>query len=123
SCESGICSTCRTRLISGEADHRDDVLTPAEKAANSHIMICISRAKPGETLVLDLYAVFHPPWCASLLDVTAWKAGGFETRPYAARPFRRGGFQTGPGGWEGLETCGLACAGRSGRTCWPTRMP
>lgn len=54
SCESGICSTCRTRLISGEADHRDDVLTPTEREANSHIMICISRAKPGETLVLDL---------------------------------------------------------------------
>ena len=54
SCESGICSTCRTRLISGLADHRDEVLTPAEKAANSHIMICTSRAQPGETLVLDL---------------------------------------------------------------------
>ena len=54
SCESGICSTCRTRLISGYADHRDDVLTPAEKEEHSHIMICTSRAQPGETLVLDL---------------------------------------------------------------------
>jgi ferredoxin-NADP reductase/(2Fe-2S) ferredoxin len=54
SCESGICSTCRTRLISGYADHRDDVLTPTEKEIHSHIMICTSRAQPGETLILDL---------------------------------------------------------------------
>ena len=51
SCESGTCGTCRTRLLSGEAEHRDLVLTAAEHATN--IMICVSRAKSGE-LVLDL---------------------------------------------------------------------
>jgi vanillate O-demethylase ferredoxin subunit len=54
SCEAGICSTCETRLISGKADHRDDILTAADKAANGKIMICVSRAEPGQTLVLDL---------------------------------------------------------------------
>jgi len=54
SCEAGICSTCETGLISGKADHRDDILTAADKAANRKIMICVSRAQPGETLVLDL---------------------------------------------------------------------
>jgi phthalate 4,5-dioxygenase reductase subunit len=51
SCESGTCGSCRTRLLSGEAEHRDLVLTEAEQASN--IMICVSRARSGE-LVLDL---------------------------------------------------------------------
>jgi phthalate 4,5-dioxygenase reductase component len=52
SCESGTCGTCKTRLISGEADHRDLVLADFEKATN--IMICVSRARDGGELVLDL---------------------------------------------------------------------
>ncbi|MEH6526436.1 MAG: PDR/VanB family oxidoreductase [Sneathiella sp.] len=51
SCESGSCGTCRTTLISGNADHRDLVLTDMEKETS--IMICVSRAKNGE-LVLDI---------------------------------------------------------------------
>ncbi len=54
SCEDGICSTCRTRLLGGVAEHRDDVLSDSEKAENSAVMICISRAKAGEKLILDL---------------------------------------------------------------------
>ncbi len=54
SCEDGLCSTCRTRLLGGRAEHRDEVLSAREKAANTSIMTCISRAMPGETLVLDL---------------------------------------------------------------------
>jgi phthalate 4,5-dioxygenase reductase subunit len=50
SCESGTCGTCRTKLIEGEADHRDLVLTEAERG--SQIMICVSRAKTPE-LVID----------------------------------------------------------------------
>lgn len=51
SCESGTCSTCRTGLLAGTADHRDMVLMPEE--AGTQIMICVSRALSPE-LVLDL---------------------------------------------------------------------
>lgn len=51
SCESGTCGTCKTKLISGEVDHRDMVLMDHEQ--QDHIMICVSRAKDGD-LVLDL---------------------------------------------------------------------
>ncbi len=51
SCESGTCGSCRTTLLSGEAEHRDMVLTDDDKA--TQIMVCVSRAKSPE-LVLDL---------------------------------------------------------------------
>jgi phthalate 4,5-dioxygenase reductase component len=51
SCESGSCGTCRTRLLEGEAEHRDLVLEEHERAR--HIMICVSRAR-AQKLVLDL---------------------------------------------------------------------
>lgn len=51
SCESGTCGSCRTGLISGEAEHRDMVLSDEDK--EHHIMVCVSRAKSAE-LVLDL---------------------------------------------------------------------
>jgi phthalate 4,5-dioxygenase reductase subunit len=49
SCESGTCGTCRTTLLSGEADHRDLVLMDDEKA--SQIMICVSRARSPEIVI------------------------------------------------------------------------
>jgi phthalate 4,5-dioxygenase reductase subunit len=49
SCESGTCGTCRTRLIAGEADHRDLVLMGDEKAGQ--IMICVSRARSPEIVI------------------------------------------------------------------------
>ena len=51
SCESGTCGSCRTRLVGGEADHRDMVLSDDERA--QQIMVCVSRAVSAE-LVLDL---------------------------------------------------------------------
>ena len=54
SCEDGLCSCCQTRLLGGRAEHRDHVLSSAEKAADETIMICVSRAAAGETLILDL---------------------------------------------------------------------
>ena len=50
SCESGTCGTCRTRLLEGEADHRDLVLTESERF--EQIMICVSRARSPK-LVID----------------------------------------------------------------------
>lgn len=51
SCESGTCGSCKVRLCSGEADHRDLVLREDEK--QTQIMVCVSRAKT-DALVLDL---------------------------------------------------------------------
>ncbi|MDO9402953.1 MAG: PDR/VanB family oxidoreductase [Polaromonas sp.] len=51
SCESGTCGSCRTGLLSGEADHRDFVLD--EDEYDREIMICVSRAKTAE-LELDI---------------------------------------------------------------------
>jgi dimethylamine monooxygenase subunit B len=43
-CRSGVCGECRTPLAGGRADHRDLVLSAAEKAAGHWIMPCVSRA-------------------------------------------------------------------------------
>jgi phthalate 4,5-dioxygenase reductase component len=50
SCETGTCGTCRTKLLAGEADHRDLVL--AEHERKNTIMICVSRAR-GEEITID----------------------------------------------------------------------
>ena len=52
-CEEGVCGTCETRILAGEADHRDMLLSAAERAANRSMMICCSRAKSAR-LELDL---------------------------------------------------------------------
>ena len=51
-CTRGTCGTCRVGLVSGKVDHRDEVLDDDEK--ESFLQVCVSRAMPGETLVLDL---------------------------------------------------------------------
>jgi ferredoxin-NADP reductase len=53
SCKEGVCGTCETTVIEGIPDHRDLVLSKAEQAANTTMMICCSGCK-GEKLVLDL---------------------------------------------------------------------
>jgi len=53
SCEQGICGTCEVRVLAGTPDHRDLVLSDAEKAANDRMMICCSGAQSA-TLVIDL---------------------------------------------------------------------
>lgn len=50
SCESGTCGTCRTRLVSGEVEHRDLVLTELER--RQYMMPCVSRAA-GDEIELD----------------------------------------------------------------------
>ena len=51
SCESGTCGTCKTRLVEGDVEHRDQVLMDEER--NDYIMICVSRAQQGN-LTLEL---------------------------------------------------------------------
>lgn len=53
SCREGTCGTCETPVVEGEVDHRDSVLTPGEQAANTAMMICVSRAACPR-LVLEL---------------------------------------------------------------------
>ncbi len=53
SCRKGICGTCETAVIDGVIDHRDQVLTPHERAGGRTMMICVSRSK-GTQLVLDI---------------------------------------------------------------------
>ncbi|NBF13206.1 PDR/VanB family oxidoreductase [Pseudomonas sp. Fl4BN1] len=53
SCREGVCGSCETRVLEGEIDHRDGVLTKAERAANRSMMVCVSGCK-SQRLVLDL---------------------------------------------------------------------
>jgi ferredoxin-NADP reductase len=53
SCELGICGACEQRVISGEPEHRDAILTEEEQASNTKVMICCAGCK-SERLVLDL---------------------------------------------------------------------
>ena len=52
-CTEGICGSCETKVVEGEVDHRDYVLTEREKAAGDCMMLCVSRAC-GQRLVLGL---------------------------------------------------------------------
>ena len=51
-CNEGVCGTCRVGLLSGEVDHRDECLDEDEQG--EALQVCVSRAKPGQTLVLDI---------------------------------------------------------------------
>jgi ferredoxin-NADP reductase len=53
SCREGTCGTCETDVLEGEPDHRDSLLTAAERAGNETMFICVSRSI-GPTLTLDL---------------------------------------------------------------------
>lgn len=53
SCQQGFCGTCRTRVLAGEVDHRDTLLTEPERAAG-WMLTCVSRAAGDSSLTLDL---------------------------------------------------------------------
>jgi len=52
-CEEGLCGSCEVRVLAGEVDHRDVVLTKGERQSNTRMMTCCSRAA-GRKLVLEL---------------------------------------------------------------------
>ncbi|MFF2362713.1 PDR/VanB family oxidoreductase [Streptomyces sp. NPDC058122] len=51
SCEQGFCGTCRQRVLEGEIEHRDELLTDAER--DDSMLICVSRTRGGR-IVLDM---------------------------------------------------------------------
>ncbi len=53
SCRDGICGTCETIVLDGIPDHRDSVLSTAERHAGNRMLICVSRAVTGH-LTLDI---------------------------------------------------------------------
>ncbi|NBF13429.1 PDR/VanB family oxidoreductase [Pseudomonas sp. Fl4BN1] len=52
-CRSGICGSCETTVCAGVPEHRDLILSDAEKAAGRSLMVCVSRTSSA-TLELDL---------------------------------------------------------------------
>ena len=54
SCGEGTCGSCETRVLAGLVDHRDVLLTQPQRDRNDRMMVCVSRAMPGEELTLDL---------------------------------------------------------------------
>src|ERR1700720_783377 len=53
SCHEGMCGSCEVSVLNGKVDHRDDVLSDEERAANDVMMLCVSRAL-SDRLVIDL---------------------------------------------------------------------
>ncbi|MGW0410196.1 PDR/VanB family oxidoreductase, partial [Streptomyces collinus] len=51
SCGQGFCGTCQQRVLEGEIDHRDELLTDAERGDS--MLICVSRSR-SDRLVLDM---------------------------------------------------------------------
>lgn len=52
-CSEGVCGSCEVRVLEGTPDHRDSVLSDAEKSANDTMMVCCSGSL-SKRLVLDL---------------------------------------------------------------------
>jgi ferredoxin-NADP reductase len=51
-CRDGYCEACTTRYVAGKVEHRDSVLDEDDR--KTFLQVCVSRALPGERLVLDL---------------------------------------------------------------------
>lgn len=52
-CRDGYCGTCETNIVEGEADHFDQYLSDSEKASQTTMMPCVSRAK-HDRITLEL---------------------------------------------------------------------
>lgn len=53
SCMEGICGTCEADVLEGTPDHRDSILSRAERERGDTVMMCVSRSLSSK-LVLDL---------------------------------------------------------------------
>ena len=52
SCREGLCGSCEAPVLSGAVDHRDYVLSDAQRAEHRCMMVCVSRA--AGTVELDI---------------------------------------------------------------------
>ena len=52
-CREGLCRSCEVGIVSGQADHRDHVLSEHERVTQRCVLPCVSRSL-GPELVLDL---------------------------------------------------------------------
>lgn len=52
-CEEGLCGSCEVRVLQGGIDHRDKVLSSAERAVGDRMMACCSRSS-GQKIRLAL---------------------------------------------------------------------
>ena len=50
-CEEGLCGTCEVKVIEGDIDHRDKVLTQSEREENRRMMVCCSRGRTGKIVL------------------------------------------------------------------------
>lgn len=46
-CLEGTCGSCETRVLSGQVEHRDSILSAQAQDESATMMICVSRARPG----------------------------------------------------------------------------
>lgn len=53
SCGEGVCGTCRATVLEGIPDHRDSLLTAAERDGGNVVLPCVSHSR-SHKLVLDL---------------------------------------------------------------------
>ncbi|OOL32978.1 ferredoxin [Rhodococcus rhodochrous] len=52
-CEEGFCGACEVRVLEGEPEHHDLLLSDRERACGDRMMICVGRSR-SPRLVLDL---------------------------------------------------------------------
>lgn len=53
SCRAGFCRACECKVLDGEPEHLDVILSDSEKSNNQSMLICVSRAR-SKVLELDL---------------------------------------------------------------------
>lgn len=52
-CEEGFCGSCETRVLEGQPEHHDSLLSDDERERSETMMICVGRSRSSR-LVLDL---------------------------------------------------------------------
>lgn len=53
SCREGICGTCEVAVLDGLPEHRDSIMTEAERLSSESMFVCVSRCRSSR-LVLDV---------------------------------------------------------------------